>query len=150
MTEEGVRYLVIGGYAVNSHGLSRRTDDFDVWIELSDENANRVSRAMERFGCAPREVTPDAFLERNKVIRMGSPPMRLEILNQIAGVKFSECYERRVKRDWGGVVADVIDLDDLIANKRAAGRGKDLADVDGLLRKKATAIKKPERRRRKP
>ena len=94
-----VRYVVIGGYAVAYHGYVRYTGDLDVFVELSPENADRIVRALRSFGFDLPELRPSLFLRKGKIIRMGREPMRLEILNEIDGVSFDECYkQRRVKR----------------------------------------------------
>ena len=130
LTSSNVEYLVVGGYAVNFYGFSRATADLDVWIAISPENAARVSEVVRKFGFA--EADTASFLQPRKIIRMGVPPVRLEILTSISGVDFAECYARRVDADLGGVKAPVIHHDDLIRNKLAAGRLKDRLDVQQL------------------
>src|SRR6266852_5578827 len=85
-----VEYLVIGGYAVNYYGYARATAVLDIWIASTTENANRVARLLKEFGFG--QVDPDLFREPRRVIRMGVPPVRLEILTTISGVEFAECY----------------------------------------------------------
>ena len=91
-----------------------------------------MCRVLRRFGMTDPHITPALFLERGKIIRMGLPPMRLEILTEISGVSFSECFVRRLRADMGGFDANLISLDDLKANKRASGRHKDLEDLEHL------------------
>jgi hypothetical protein len=79
----GVEYLLIGGYAVNLHGYVRTTNDLDIWININPENAACTDRALREFGFAPAALTPDLFLTRNNVVRMGLPPLRIEILTSI-------------------------------------------------------------------
>ncbi len=117
-----VLYLVVGGYAVNYYGYSRATADLDIWIAIATENAERVAVVLQEFGFVQAE--PALFLERAKVIRMGLPPLRLEILTTISGVEFAECYERRVQAEIDGVCVNMIHLDDLKRNKQAAWRLK--------------------------
>lgn len=125
-----VEYLVIGGYAVNYYGFPRATADLDIWIAISPENAERLAQAVRDFGFA--EADPATFLLPRKVIRMGVPPLRLEILTSISGVKFEECYSRRLKAELDGVTVNLIRLDDLKRNKQASGRLKDLLDLEQL------------------
>ena len=125
-----VEYLVIGGYAVNYHGFPRATGDLDIWIAIHPENAKRLERVMGEFGFA--EATTEVFLEERKIIRMGVPPVRLEILTSISGVTFEACYARRLQTELDGVPVNLIHLDDLKLNKEASGRLKDRLDLEQL------------------
>jgi hypothetical protein len=122
--------LVIGGYAVNYYGFSRATADLDIWIATSPENAGRLAQAVRHFGFAQADAA--AFLLPRKVIRMGVPPLRLEILTSISGVAFAECYARRLEAELDGIPVNLIRLDDLKRNKQASGRLKDLLDLEQL------------------
>jgi hypothetical protein len=132
LNEKSVRYLLIGGYAVGYHGYPRATNDMDIWIAIHPENAQRVIEALSEFGFNLPELIPDLFLQANKIVRMGNPPMRLEISTTISGVEFDECYTDRVVDILDGVEASIIDLHHLKLNKKAAGRLKDLADLENL------------------
>jgi len=129
---KGVRYLLIGGYAVGYHGYPRATNDMDIWIAIHPDNAKRVVSALQEFGFNLPELVPDLFLQANKIIRMGNPPMRLEIATSISGVEFEECYQSRIMDTLDGVNVSIIDLPHLKLNKKAAGRLKDLADLEYL------------------
>lgn len=128
----GVEYLLIGGYAVNLHGYVRTTNDLDVWINVSLENAGRVDRALRQFGFAPAALTPDLFLTPNNVVRMGLPPVRIEILTSISGVEFDACYDEKMMVQIEDVLVPVISLARLRENKAASGRARDLADLENL------------------
>jgi len=130
----GVAYLLIGGYAVGCHGYPRATNDLDVWIELSEANAARVVAALREFGFDVSGLQPGLFLTERSIVRMGRPPLRIEIATTISGVAFEECRREAEIHDLDGVPVPVISLRHLIANKRAAGRPKDLADVAVLTR----------------
>jgi predicted nucleotidyltransferase len=130
LTSTGVEYLVVGGYAVNYYGYSRATADIDIWIAIGDVNTEKVAGALREFGFAKAE--PEIFREPGKVIRMGVPPVRLEVLTSISGVEFEECYGRRVQAELDGVAIDLISLEDLKKNKAASGRLKDLLDLEQL------------------
>ncbi len=132
LNEEKVEYLVIGGYAVSLYGYTRFTADMDVWIAMERANARRVVRALERFGFVHGEAGEEVFLEEGNIVRMGFPPMRIEILNRVDGVAFSGCYARREMVSLGGLELPFISRDDLVANKKASGRQKDLGDLEGL------------------
>jgi len=125
-----VEYLVIGGYAVNFYGFARATADLDIWIAMAPENAQRVAKAVRDFGF--QQASEGTFLEPRKVIRMGVPPVRIEIITSISGVEFSECYSRRIDAELDGIPVQLIGLEDLKANKRASGRLKDLLDLEQL------------------
>jgi hypothetical protein len=130
LTFHRVEYLLIGGYAVNYYGYPRATADMDVWVGISPANAERTARALREFGFA--QATPDLFMERGKVIRMGVPPFRIELLTTVSGVEFPECFRKRTVVDIGGLPVCLIAIDDLRTNKRASGRTKDLVDLEQL------------------
>src|ERR1039458_5411727 len=91
LNANAIMYLVIGGYAVAYHGYGCDTGDLDIFVELSTENAERIVRALRKFGFDLTKLKPGLFLRKGKIIRMGQEPMRLEILNEIDGVSFGEC-----------------------------------------------------------
>lgn len=127
-----VRYLLIGGYAVGYHGYPRATVDMDVWIAIHPENARRVVMALKEFGFDLPEVKETIFLQENKVIRMGVPPIQLEILTSISGVEFADCFHERVVDVIDGIQVNLISLERLKENKKASGRYKDLNDLEQL------------------
>lgn len=130
LNSRAAEYLLIGGYAVNFYGYSRSTGDLDIWIGSAPENNEAVCLALHEFGFLT--ATPEMLSTPNQILRMGVPPLRLEILTSISGVDFRECYDRRVDVDVDGLTIPVIRLEDLRINKRAAGRAKDLADLEEL------------------
>ena len=123
--QKRVRYLLVGGYAVGHYGYPRATADMDVWIERSTDNAAKVVAVLIAFGFDVPELSADLFLEDGKIIRMGHPPIRLEILNKLSGVTFADCYRSRKRVKIDGIRVDVIGLEDLKKNKASAGRLKD-------------------------
>jgi hypothetical protein len=127
-----VKYLLVGGYAVGYHGFPRATVDMDIWVAINPKNARKIVAVLEEFGFNFPELNVDLFLEQDKIIRMGVPPMRLEILTTVSGVEFEICYQNRIIAELDGVQIDVIGLDDLKRNKLAAGRHKDLNDLENL------------------
>lgn len=127
-----VEYLLIGGYAVGYYGYPRATGDMDVWVAVSSQNAQRLMQVMQEFGFGVAELSPELFLQENTIVRMGNPPMRIEILTSISGVGFTECYAHRVIDTVDGMPVNLIDLQHLKQNKLASGRYKDLNDLDGL------------------
>lgn len=135
LNEEQLEYLLVGGYAVGYHGYPRATADMDIWIAISAENAQKTLRVFRRFGLDAPDLTIDLFLEKGKIIRMGIPPMRIEVITDISGVDFANCYSNRSEVKIDGVSVKIISLPDLLKNKKAAGRYKDLDDVEHLSQK---------------
>jgi hypothetical protein len=132
LTEAEVEYLLIGGYAVSYHGYPRTTADMDVWVGISPDNAQKLVDVFRRFGMHDPSITPSLFQERGKIIRMGVPPMRIEVLTEIDGVAFVECYRARVTAVIDGQTVHLISSEHLRINKRASGRHKDLDDLEHL------------------
>ena len=127
-----VEYLLIGGYAVAYHGYPRATNDMDVWVAIHPDNAKRLVSVLQLFGFSVPELSDDLFLQKDKIIRMGVPPMRIEILTSISGVAFEECYTNRIVDKIDGIPVNLIALEQLRQNKRASGRYKDLNDLEHL------------------
>jgi hypothetical protein len=127
-----VEYLLIGGYAVAYHGYPRATGDMDIWIARNHQNAEKIVTALQDFGFSLPELSPDLFLKEEQIIRLGRPPLRIEIATSISGVCFEECYAARVVDEWDGIQVSLIDLVHLKINKKAAGRHKDLNDLENL------------------
>ncbi len=132
LNARGVEFLIIGGHAVAFHGYPRATADLDVWVAINPANAALLVDALKEFGFNVPELNTQLFLEEGRIIRMGIAPNRIAIQTGIDGVKFSNCYPRRVIAEVEGIPVGFISLADLKANKRASGRNKDLADLDNL------------------
>ncbi|OGW14566.1 MAG: hypothetical protein A3G93_07620 [Nitrospinae bacterium RIFCSPLOWO2_12_FULL_45_22] len=132
LNSHDVEYLVVDGYAVGYHGYPRATGDLDIWIAVSEANAEKTAKTLRDFGMLEREVTKDLFTEKGRVIRMGVPPVRIEVITTASGIDFHQCYTRREIIEIDGIPVNFIALDDLKANKRACGRHKDLEDLQHL------------------
>jgi hypothetical protein len=132
LNEHDVQYLLIGGYAVAYYGYARATEDMDIWIAINPDNAQKMVTVLKEFGFEQPVLMPDLFLQSPKIIRLGFPPMRLEITTMISGVEFAECYDIRVIDELDGVQINIIDLQNLKRNKKASGRPRDLADLEQL------------------
>jgi predicted nucleotidyltransferase len=132
LNDSQVRYLVVGGYAVAAHGHPRYTKDMDVWIEMSPENAMRMIEALDRFGFGSLGLQEEDFLAPDRIIQLGYPPCRIDILTTLSGVQFDACYATRLEVDIEGVSVSFIDLENLKRNKKAVGRHQDLADLENL------------------
>jgi hypothetical protein len=132
LNDRDVRYLVVGGYAVTYHGYPRTTGDLDLWIDRTETNAGRVVDALRAFGFDVPTLAPSLFLEEDRIVRIGHPPLRVEVFPSISGVDFAPCYDERVVDALGDVEATIIGLECLKKNKRASGRHKDLDDLENL------------------
>jgi len=132
LNDHQVEYILIGGYAVGYHGYPRATGDMDIWIAMSPDNATNIVTALNEFGFGNTNLTSDLFLEEQKIIRIGNPPLRIELLTSVSGVDFASCYARRITETIDGIPVPIIALEDLKANKQASARRKDLNDLDNL------------------
>lgn len=128
----GVDYLLVGGWAVALHGYARTTGDLDIWICVDAENARRVYRALGEFGAPLAGMSAEDFEEDGMIFQIGVAPCRIDIINRISGVEYSEAVRRAKESESGGVPFRMISLEDLIANKKASARPKDLLDVRQL------------------
>ena len=127
-----VEYLLIGGYAVGYHGYPRATADMDIWVAMNPSNAQRIVIALKEFGFDLPELSPELFLKEWQIIRLGVPPVRIELATMVSGVNLNECYAERISDILDGVKVNLISLRHLKINKKASGRHQDLADLENL------------------
>ena len=132
LNSKKVKYLLVGGYAVSYHGYPRSTGDMDIWIETDKSNAAKVKESLQEFGIPAENISPDILMNKDTILRMGIPPVRLEIITSASGVNFDECFEKRVVVESGDLKVNLISLKDLKTNKKASGRFKDLEDLKNL------------------
>lgn len=132
LNANGVRYLIVGGYAVAAHGRPRYTKDLDVWIAADRDNAAKVMAALRDFGFGEVVLRVDDLATPGQVVQLGYPPQRIDLLTSASGVDFNECYAEKFESVVDGVPIPFIGLRDLKKNKLAAGRPIDLGDVDEL------------------
>jgi hypothetical protein len=132
LSEEKVEYLIIGGMAVNYYGYHRSTGDLDIWVAVTPENQERLAAALRKFGFSAQAVKRRPLLEKPKFLRIGQPPLRVEIHSEISGVQFEDCYARCERFSINDIEFRVIALKDLRTNKQASGRTKDQADLESL------------------
>ncbi len=125
----GVKYLIVGGYAVGFHGWPRFTGDIDFFVEPSEENARRIIEALRRFGFGSMDLSPRDFTQSGIVVQLGFPPNRIDLMTSIDGVDFSAAWKDRVAANIDQLPTNFISREHLLANKRAVGRPKDLADA---------------------
>ena len=130
LNSHDVRYLLVGGYAVGYYGYPRATADMDIWVETSAENVSRVLATLAEFGFTG--VEPELFAKDAQVLRMGVPPLRIELLTGVSGVEFEGCYAARTVATLDDVEVSLIGLEELKLNKAASGRYKDLNDLEHL------------------
>ncbi len=129
---QGVEYLLIGGYAVGYYGYPRATNDIDIWVAMHPDNAERMVSVMREFGFSTPDLSTNLFLQDQNIVRMGRPPMRIEVITAISGVSFDECYAERVVDTIDNIEVNLISLKHLKINKKASGRYKDLDDLEHL------------------
>lgn len=127
--EKKVEYLIVGAYALAAHGFVRATGDIDFWIRCSDENADRVLTALIKFGAPLLDLTVDDLKKPGLIFQIGVLPGRIDIMTSVDGLEFDEAWSLRKEVIVEDLKVPVISRSDLIRNKRAAGRPKDLADV---------------------
>lgn len=132
LNKHNVRYLIIGGYAVALHGHPRYTKDLDIWIWMNSANATLLCTVLGEFGFSSLDLTPEDFLEPDRIIQLGYPPNRIDLMTTPKGIDFKTCYSNREIIDIEGLEINLIDLENLKKNKKATGRYQDLADLDSL------------------
>jgi len=132
LVDEEVRFLLVGAYALAAHGYPRATMDIDIWVMPSPENADAVLRALQRFG-APLQKLAKADLEKDgTVFQIGVAPRRIDIITAASGLQFDDAFSHSAAVDIEGIEVHILSVADLIINKRASGRTKDLADAEAL------------------
>lgn len=132
LNEEQVEYLVVGGYALGLHGFPRYTGDIDVWVRVSEANAEKIVTAIKKFGFSSLELKKENFLEKDIIIQLGYPPVRIDIITSIDGVEFDEAYINKQIVDTDGFNISFIGIRELKKNKKCSGRPQDIADLEKL------------------
>lgn len=127
-----VQYIVVGGYAVAFHGHPRFTKDIDFWILPNPENAEKLLAVLRDFGFSSLDLNAEDFILPNKVVQLGQPPYRIDLVTSISGVDFQSCFPNTIETELDGVPVRFIGLEDLKKNKRSTGRLRDLSDIEGL------------------
>jgi predicted nucleotidyltransferase len=132
LSNNHVRYMVIGGYAVIQYAEPRFTKDLDLWTSTDSANAASIFRALKIFGAPLAGLTEKDFAEEGYFFQIGVAPIRVDILMGIPGENFEDCWKRHIEVDFEGLKVNFISKEDLIASKRASGRPQDLIDADLL------------------
>ncbi|MEX0718698.1 MAG: nucleotidyltransferase [Planctomycetaceae bacterium] len=134
LNAHGVEFVVVGGHAVGFHGHPRYTGDIDFVVRPTPENAARIVQVLRTFGFPDAGKLEESLTDPATIVQLGRPPNRIDLLASISGVTFDALWTRSVPATLDGVPVRFPDLDSLLANKRASGRAKDLADVEELER----------------
>lgn len=132
LADEKVSFLLVGAYAIAAYGYLRATLDIDIWVRPSRENADAVLRALRRFGAALQDLTREDLQAESTIFQIGVAPRRIDIITAVSGLRFEDAFARSLSIDLEGIEVRVPCLQDLIRNKRATGRTKDLADAEAL------------------
>jgi predicted nucleotidyltransferase len=129
-----VRYILVGGYSVILHGYSRTTGDMDIWVDRTLENYNKIEQAFFDFGMPVFDMSENSFLNNLEldVFSFGRPPVSIDLMVEVKGLNFNECYESAVFFDEDGLKIRTIHINNLISAKKAAGRAKDINDLENL------------------
>lgn len=132
LSDEKVKFLLVGAYALAAHGYPRATMDIDIWIMPSPKNADAVLRALRRFGTPLHNLTKEDLQRDGTIFQIGVAPRRIDIITAASGLYFEDAYERSLSVNIEGIEVHIPSIEDLIRNKRATGRTKDLADAEAL------------------
>jgi len=127
-----VEYLIVGAYALAFHGAPRYTGDMDIYVKPNSTNAQRIMAALKDFGFGSVELSATDFEAEDKVVQLGFPPVRVDIVTSITGVSWEEAVSGRIEGTYGDVRVYYIGREQFISNKRVLGRKKDLADLEAL------------------
>lgn len=147
LSAEKASFILVGAFAMASHGYVRTTGDLDIWVMPSPANAEAVFRALKRYGAFLHDLTPEDLSKGGIVFQIGVAPRRVDIMTSATGLRYEAALAESVETSIDGIAVRVLSLGDLIANKRAIGRPKDLADVKELKSLRASE-KAPKRKRR--
>jgi len=132
LSVEKVKYLLVGAYAMAAHGYPRSTLDIDFWVMQSPENADAIMRALQRFGAPLHDLSAEDLQRNGTVFQIGVAPRRIDIITEATGLEFEEAYGRSQPITIDGIEVRIPSIADLIRNKRATGRTRDLADAEAL------------------
>src|SRR3972149_6100166 len=132
LSDEKVKFLLVGAYALAAHGYPRATMDIDIWVMPSPQNADAVLRALHRFGAPLHILTKEDLQKDGTIFQIGVAPRRIDIITSASGLQFEETYGRSLSVNIEGIEVHIPSIDDLILNKKAIGRTKDLADAEAL------------------
>ena len=132
LNKNQVKYLIVGGYALAFHGYPRYTKNIDLWILMEKSNAESILKSLDEFGFSGIGITANDLNTPETVIQLGYPPNRIDLMTEVSGLTFEECYDKKIEINIEGTSVFFIDLESLKKNKKASGRHEDLADLENL------------------
>ena len=132
LSDENVRFILVGAYALAAHGYPRATMDIDIWVMPSPDNAEAVLRALRSFGAPLHNLTKEDLEEDGTIFQIGVAPRRIDIITAATGLEFDHAYQNSVLVNIDEIDVHIPSIDDLIINKKATGRTKDIADAEAL------------------
>ena len=127
-----VEYMIVGGYALGYNGAPRYTGDIDIYVKPDSRNAEHIMKALNDFGFGSVGITPEDFVKPDRVVQLGVPPVRIDIMTSISGVSWEEASSGCIDGKYGDVPVKYIGLNEFVMNKRSTGRKKDLSDLEAL------------------
>ena len=127
-----VKYLIVGGYALAYHGAPRYTGDIDIFVKPDMENAMRILQALDEFGFGSIGLKEEDLKNPDKVVQLGYPPVRIDIITSISGISWDDAFNGRSEGKYGDIPVYYIGRDHYVLNKRTTGRKRDLADLEAL------------------
>lgn len=130
--EEKVEYLIVGAHAVIFYAEPRYTKDLDIWINPTAKNAEKLWKALCRFGAPLKDISQNDFTDTELVYQIGVAPNRIDILMGITELSFGDAVKNSVSSTYDGIPIKIIGKNDLIKTKKATGRDQDLLDVKRL------------------
>ncbi len=149
LEKNAVKYLIIGGFAVNFHGYPRYTKDIDIWIMIEKSNIINLLNALNQFGFGSLGLTEKDFSKEENIIQLGYEPNRIDLLVSVEGLDFESAYENKIVTEIEGTKLNFLSIDDLITAKKTSARPQDLADADFLtkLKEKSKKNNKPKKKK---
>ena len=132
-TDNNVKFLVVGAYALGAYGLPRATGDIDLWVLADSENSKKIFHCLAKYGAPMEQINEQTFNDKDVIFQIGIAPRRIDIITKISGVDFEEAYKRKKEIELEDIKLPFISKQDLIANKTATGRAKDSIDIKNLL-----------------
>ena len=132
LEKNNVQYMIVGGYAVAFYGFPRYTGDIDFFVNCNQANAEKLQSVLNQFGFSELEISIDDFLKKDYVVEIGREPRKIQVLTGVSGVTFDQCFPNIVEHKESNLALKFIGKSDLIKNKQATGRPKDLIDIQEL------------------
>jgi len=132
LSEKKAKFLLVGAYAMAIHGYPRSTMDIDIWVMPDPENALLIMQSLEDFGAPISDLSSEDLQKEDLIFQIGVAPCRIDIITSIDGLNFNDAYSRSELTEIEGIPVHVLSIPDMIVNKKATGRTKDLSDAEIL------------------